>query len=267
MANIGVQLMMVRDQIAAEGMYPVLERIAGLGYRSVEVSQVPTDEANIAALERAKAELGLEVAALSVSLKKGPTATGDALDTDFDKIVADCRRLDCRFTRIGMMPIEAMVSRRRRRLRRGRRAGRPTPRFRGHHAVLSQPPRRFRLNTTARRCSTSSAGSHPRCTSRSTCIGCNAAAATRWTCCASSPDRSNSCTSRTTEWPPCPSWRSSCSRRATARPSAWPSATSCGVRRGRPGHPRLRGRDRPGTGQWRPVPAGRTGRAVRPRGL
>jgi len=110
MANLGVQLMMVRDQIAAEGMYPVLERIAGLGYRSVEVSQVPTDEANIAALERARAELGLEVAALSVSLKKGPTAAGDALDTDFDKIVADCRRLDCRFTRIGMMPIEAMVS-------------------------------------------------------------------------------------------------------------------------------------------------------------
>ena len=110
MATIGVQLMMVRDEIATRGMYPVLQRIADLGYRSVEVSQLPTDEANVAALERAGRELDLRVAALSVGLKKGPTTTGDALDADFDKIVADCRRLDCRFTRIGMMPFEAMVS-------------------------------------------------------------------------------------------------------------------------------------------------------------
>lgn len=110
MANIGVQLMMVRDEIAGRGMYPVLQRIADLGYRSVEVSQVATDEANVSALERGRGELGLDVAALSVSLTKGATATGDALDSDFDKIVADCRRLGCRFTRIGMMPFEAMVS-------------------------------------------------------------------------------------------------------------------------------------------------------------
>ena len=110
MANIGVQLMMVRSEIADQGMFPVLERVAGLGYTSVEVSQVQTDEANVAALERARTELGLDVAALSVGLKKGPTTTGDALDADFAKIVDDCRRLDCRFARIGMMPFEAMVS-------------------------------------------------------------------------------------------------------------------------------------------------------------
>ena len=45
MANIGVQLMMVKNEIGDQGMYPVLERIAELGYRSVEVSQVATDEA------------------------------------------------------------------------------------------------------------------------------------------------------------------------------------------------------------------------------
>ena len=75
MANIGVQLMMVKNEIGDQGMYPVLERIAELGYRSVEVSQVPTDEANVAVLERARTELGLDVAALSVGLKKGPTTT------------------------------------------------------------------------------------------------------------------------------------------------------------------------------------------------
>lgn len=46
MATIGVQLMMVRDKIAAEGLAPVLERLAALGYEVVEVSQVPTDAAN-----------------------------------------------------------------------------------------------------------------------------------------------------------------------------------------------------------------------------
>ncbi|MFZ0529678.1 MAG: TIM barrel protein, partial [Propionicimonas sp.] len=110
MARVGVQLMMVRDKVAAEGMFPVLGRIADLGYRAVEVSQIPMDPANVADLDRARRELDLSVAAISVALKKGATATGDALDTDFEKIIDDCRRLDCRFARIGMMPFEAMVS-------------------------------------------------------------------------------------------------------------------------------------------------------------
>ena len=48
MASVGVQMMMVREQVATDGMARVLERIAGLGYNSVEVSQVATDETNIA---------------------------------------------------------------------------------------------------------------------------------------------------------------------------------------------------------------------------
>ncbi len=111
MAQIGVQLMMLKDRIATEGMRPVLAKVADLGYTCVEVSQVPTDAANVAALDAARGEYGLAVAALSVGLKKGPTTTGDALDSDFSKVVADCRRLDCRYLRIGMMPFDAMVSR------------------------------------------------------------------------------------------------------------------------------------------------------------
>ena len=110
MASVGVQMMMVREQVASDGMLPVLEKIARLGYNSVEVSQVATDEANIAALEKGRSELGVEVAALSVALQKGPTATGDALDADFDKVVDDCRRLGCSYLRIGMMPVTAMVT-------------------------------------------------------------------------------------------------------------------------------------------------------------
>ncbi|HSK32097.1 MAG TPA: sugar phosphate isomerase/epimerase [Propionicimonas sp.] len=110
MARVGVQLMMVRDKVVAEGMFGVLQRVSDLGYEAVEVSQIPMDAVNVGQLERGRSELGLQVAAVSVALKKGPTATGDALDADFAKIVDDCRRLDCRFARIGMMPFEAMVS-------------------------------------------------------------------------------------------------------------------------------------------------------------
>ncbi len=45
-----------------------------------------------------------------MALQKSPVATGDALDVDFDKVVDDCRRLDCSYLRIGMMPITAMVT-------------------------------------------------------------------------------------------------------------------------------------------------------------
>jgi sugar phosphate isomerase/epimerase len=110
MATIGVQLMMVKEAVASDGMFPVLGRIAELGYGSVEVSQVATDEANIAALERGRTELGVQVAAMSVGLQSGPTNTGDALDVDFDRVVGNCHRLGCRHLRIGMMPFAAMVS-------------------------------------------------------------------------------------------------------------------------------------------------------------
>lgn len=110
MAVLGVQMMMLKEKVAQQGMWSVLQKVAELGYHAVEVSQVPMSEENVAALERAKNELGIEVGALSAGLKKGPTTTGDALDEDFDKIVADCRRLGARYVRIGMMPFPAMAS-------------------------------------------------------------------------------------------------------------------------------------------------------------
>ncbi|MDO5534445.1 MAG: TIM barrel protein [Propionibacteriaceae bacterium] len=110
MTVLGVQMMMLRQQVADEGMWAVLQRLKELDIDAVEVSQIPMDETNTAALERGRDELGIEVGALSVALKPGPTATGDNLEEHYDKIVADCRRLGTRFVRIGMMPFTAMVS-------------------------------------------------------------------------------------------------------------------------------------------------------------
>ena len=108
MATLGVQLMMLKDQVAERGMFAVLKDLADLDIHSVEVSQIPMTEANTADLERAKNELGFDIGALSVAL--GPRPGTDSLQEDFDKIVADCKRLGTRFVRIGMMPFEAMVS-------------------------------------------------------------------------------------------------------------------------------------------------------------
>ena len=108
MAVLGVQMMMLKEQVAAEGMFPVLQKLAELDIRCVEVSQIPMNEQNTDDLERAKNELGFEIGALSVSLQ--PKVGIDSLEAEFDKIVADCKRLGARYVRIGMMPFEAMVS-------------------------------------------------------------------------------------------------------------------------------------------------------------
>ena len=42
MADIGVQMMMLKDQVAEGGMFPVLEKLKDLGIASVEVSQIRT---------------------------------------------------------------------------------------------------------------------------------------------------------------------------------------------------------------------------------
>lgn len=110
MAVLGVQMMMLKDQVNEQGMWAVLQRLAEMDLHAVEVSQIPMDEENTAALERGITELGIQVGALSVGLKAGATTTGDNLEDHFDKIVADCRRLGTRFVRIGMMPFTAMVS-------------------------------------------------------------------------------------------------------------------------------------------------------------
>jgi sugar phosphate isomerase/epimerase len=62
---------------------------------------------NVAELDRARRELGMDIAALSAGLAPGPN---DSLVDDFDKIVADARTLDASMLRIGMLPFEAMRS-------------------------------------------------------------------------------------------------------------------------------------------------------------
>jgi sugar phosphate isomerase/epimerase len=107
--KIGVQMMMLKGKVEEIGVYETMRGIYDLGYRAVEVSQIPMTAENVAELKRASEEFGIKVAAMSAALEPMlPGAPGETLSNDFDKIVSDCKALDCNFLRIGMMPLHLM---------------------------------------------------------------------------------------------------------------------------------------------------------------
>lgn len=108
MPVLGLQLMMLKDQINEKGMYEVLRQVRDLDIDAVEVSQVEMTDELIDDLVRGKADFGVETAALSVSI--APGGNGFALETEFDRAVEACTKTGARFLRIGMMPFEAMTS-------------------------------------------------------------------------------------------------------------------------------------------------------------
>lgn len=107
MATIGVQLMMLKEEVARSGAFEVLRRLRDLGLDTVEVSQVPMTAQAVAQMRRAADELGTVFGALSAGLGPGPN---DSLLDDADKVVADARALGCTRIRIGMMPLAAYTS-------------------------------------------------------------------------------------------------------------------------------------------------------------
>ncbi|RFA11047.1 sugar phosphate isomerase [Subtercola boreus] len=101
--------MMLKNEFAADGPFETLRKVSEIGYNAVEISQIPMTPENVAELGRARTDLGMDIAALSASLRPGP-ATAESLTTDFEKIVADAKTLDAGMVRIGMLPFDAMGS-------------------------------------------------------------------------------------------------------------------------------------------------------------
>lgn len=110
MTKIGVQAMMLKDSFAEVGAYETLRKVSAIGYHAVEISQIPMTEDNVTELDRARTELGMDIAALSVALEVPEGVPGDSLRNDFDKIVQDAKRLDAHLVRIGMLPLTALRS-------------------------------------------------------------------------------------------------------------------------------------------------------------
>lgn len=115
-AHIGVQSMLLGPEITKNGLYETLERCAEIGVYYVEISQpVSLTPENVAVLQRAKKELGIQVSAVSAFVEPMHVEEWDEifdnLQEDFDKIVADCRALGCTAVRISALPFEALGSR------------------------------------------------------------------------------------------------------------------------------------------------------------
>lgn len=107
--KIGVQMMMLKDKVEELGVYETMKKLHELGFSSVEVSQIPMTEENVSELKRASEEFGIEISAMSAPLEPMlPGAPGKTLTDDFDKIVNDCKTLNCNFLRIGMLPFNVM---------------------------------------------------------------------------------------------------------------------------------------------------------------
>ncbi len=103
--KIGVQMMMLKEKVEQNGAYETLRELHDLGYGAVEVSQIPMTEQNVSELKRASDDFQIEIAAISAGLEPMmPGVPGETLATDFDKIVSDCKKLNCTYIRIGMLP-------------------------------------------------------------------------------------------------------------------------------------------------------------------
>ena len=110
--KIGVQMMMLKGKVEELGAYEVFRRLRELGFSSVEVSQIPMTPENVQEMKRACEDFDIVVAACSASLEPTfPGQPGEFLTTGFDKIVEDCKTLNCNFLRIGMLPFSSMGSR------------------------------------------------------------------------------------------------------------------------------------------------------------
>lgn len=109
---IGIQMSTIKDKIGELGAYGTLKACAELGYHCVEVSQIPMTPENVDGMKKACDEFGIKIAACSAALEPmAPGMPGEFLTTDFDKIVADCKTLNCDMLRIGMLPLTCMGSR------------------------------------------------------------------------------------------------------------------------------------------------------------
>ena len=111
---IGVQMSTIApNKMPKFDAYESMARLADIGYKCIEISQVPMSQENIAGFRRAIDELGFNVAAVSAGVKPMGSVKipgMESLSTDYQKMVDDARALDCDMMRIGAMPLDARFS-------------------------------------------------------------------------------------------------------------------------------------------------------------
>ena len=110
---IGVQMSTIApNKMPKFDAYESMARLADIDYKCIEISQVPMTKENVAGFRRAIDELGLNVAAVSATVKSNPMMPSEELcnPDDFKKMVEDAKYLNCDMMRIGAMPVESRFS-------------------------------------------------------------------------------------------------------------------------------------------------------------
>ena len=112
--TIGVQMMMLKDKIAQDGIRETFKKVKEIGFSTVELSQVEMSPENVESIKSALAEFDMKVCATSASIKAMmPGIKMENLKDDFDKIVADTKALGCKYIRIGMISFDCLGSKER----------------------------------------------------------------------------------------------------------------------------------------------------------
>jgi len=106
--KIAVQMMTVKSKVAEIGVYETLKELSELGYGAVEVSQIPMTSKNVAEIKRASEDFNIEIAALSAPIEAKVGTTNENLTDNFEKIVNDCKTLNSKYLRIGMIPVDIL---------------------------------------------------------------------------------------------------------------------------------------------------------------
>ena len=110
---IGVQMSTIApNKMPKFDAYESMARLADIGYKCIEISQVPMSQENVAGFRRAIDELGFNVAAVSALTAANPMMPGCDMSNpdEMKKMIEDAKYLDCDMFRIGAMPLQARFS-------------------------------------------------------------------------------------------------------------------------------------------------------------
>ena len=110
---IGVQMSTIAPaKMPKFDAYESMARLADIGYKCIEISQVPMTEENVRGFRKAIDELGFNVAAVSAMTAAHPLLPGCDMSNpdEMKKMIDDAKYLDCDMFRIGSMPMDARFS-------------------------------------------------------------------------------------------------------------------------------------------------------------
>ena len=110
---IGVQMSTIAPaKMPKFDAYESMARLADIGYKCIEISQVPMTDETVKGFRRAIDELGFNVAATSALTAANPMLPGCDMSNpdEMKKMIEDAMYLDCDLFRIGSMPMEARFS-------------------------------------------------------------------------------------------------------------------------------------------------------------